>query len=245
MTKYFKIVLLLLIPAITMAQDSITNITPRVFNENGQYFIVKAGGWLFKQGNDTAWARKDIDTKSWKKMSPEKLSAKNADKNGRAEGWFRLKFKIADTLADGRLGIKSNWWAAEDIYVDGQLITSYGNTGLNGKPFHESSITAHMAIPIPINFKPGTIHTIAVHFVDYLAPVPPLKLKSRDVSSLGMVSITNGGYNFKLGLGVCLYSFMLAILVAPYSKSTRKKSQDDCYRLHVFGIKHTDARIIK
>ena len=52
MKKYFKIVLLLLLsPVVTIAQDTITNITPGVFNENGQYFIVKAGGWLFKQGS--------------------------------------------------------------------------------------------------------------------------------------------------------------------------------------------------
>jgi two-component system NtrC family sensor kinase len=196
MKKYFKIVLLLLLPATTMAQDKIVNITPGVFNENGLYFIVKADGWLFKQGSDTAWARKDIDTKNWQKMSPEELSAKNADKNGRAEGWFRLKIKIGDTFTDGRLGIKSACWAAEDIYVDGQLITCYGNTGINGKPFREGRVVGNLAIPIPINFKPGTEHTIAVHFVDYVAPLPPLRLKSEDAFPLGMVSITREGYNF-------------------------------------------------
>jgi two-component system NtrC family sensor kinase len=196
MNKFFKIVLLLLWPAATMAQDTITNITPGVFDDNGQYFIVKADGWLFKPGSDTAWARKDIDTKNWQKMSPGELSAKNADKNGRAEGWFRLKIKIGNTFTDGRLGIKSAWWAAEDIYVDGQLITCYGNTGVNGKPFRESRAAGHVAIPIPINFKPGTAHTIAVHFVDYIAPLLPLRLKSEDASSSGMVSITSEGYNF-------------------------------------------------
>jgi two-component system NtrC family sensor kinase len=196
MKKYFKIILLLLLPAATMAQNKIVNITPGVFNENGQYFIVKADGWLFKRGNDTVWARKDIDTKSWQKMSPEKLSAKNADKNGRAEGWFRLKIKIGDTFTDGRLGIKSAWWAAEDIYVDGQLITCYGNTGVNGKPFREGRVAGNLAIPIPINFKQGTAHTIAVHFVDYVAPLPPFRLKSEDAFPLGMVSITREGYNF-------------------------------------------------
>jgi two-component system NtrC family sensor kinase len=195
MKKFFKIVLLLLLPVVTMAQDTIASITPGVFDENGQYFIVKADGWLFKQGSDTAWARKDMDTKGWQKMSPEKLSAKNADKNGRAEGWFRLKIKIGNTLTNGRFGLKSSWWAAEDIYVDGQLITRYGNTGLNGKAFHESGIFGHVAIPIPINFKEGTEHTISVHFVDYIVPFPPHRLKSEDAYSLGMISITSEGYN--------------------------------------------------
>jgi two-component system NtrC family sensor kinase len=196
MKNFIKILLLLLLPAAAMAQDSMVTITPGVFNENGQYFIVKADGWLFKQGNDTTWARKDIDTKSWQKMSPAELTAKFADKNDRAEGWFRIKIKIGDTFTDGRLGIKSTWWATEDIYVDGRLIISYGNTGVNGKPFHEGSSYGHLAIPIPISFKPGTEHTIAVHFVDYVAPLPPLRLKSEDASPLGMVSITREGYNF-------------------------------------------------
>ena len=196
MKNFFKVLLLLLLPVAVWAQDTVTTITPGVFNENGQYFIVKADGWLFKRGNDTAWARKDIDKKGWQKMSPVELKAKFADKNGRAEGWFRIKFKIGDTFTDGRLGIKSTWWAAEDIYVDGQLVTSYGNTGVNGKPFREGHVVGNLAIPIPINFKPGTAHTIAVHFVDYVAPWPPFRLKSEDTSPLGMVSITREGYNF-------------------------------------------------
>jgi two-component system NtrC family sensor kinase len=196
MKSFFKILLLLLLPAAALAQDSVATITAGVFNEYGQYYIVKADGWLFKQGNDTTWARKDINTKGWQKMAPAELTAKYADKNGRAEGWFRVKFKIGDTFTDGRLGVKSAWWAAEDIYVDGQLITCYGNTGLNGKPFHEGRVAGYLAIPIPINFKPGTAHIIAVHFVDYVAPLPPLRLKSEDSSPLGMVSITREGYNF-------------------------------------------------
>jgi signal transduction histidine kinase len=195
MKKFLKIALFLLLPVATMAQDSVATITPGVFNEYGLYSIVKADGWLFKQGSDTAWARKDVNTIGWQKLSPAKLSVKYADKNGRAEGWFRLKFKIGSLFTENALGVKSIWWAAEDIYVDGRLITSNGNTGVNGKSFKEGCSFGQVTIPIPINFKPGTEHIIAVHFVDYTAPFPPLRLKSNDAPSLGMIGITREGYN--------------------------------------------------
>jgi signal transduction histidine kinase len=197
MKNFIKIALLILLPVAAIAQDTVITITPDLFNnkKHDAYQIVNADGWLFKQGNDTSWARRDIDTKSWQKMSPTKLTAKYADKTGRAEGWFRLKFKLADSFTKSTLGLKSAWWAAEDIYVDGLLVTSYGNTGVNGKPYHEAPAFNLLAKPIPINFKPGTEHTIAVHFVDYTEPLPPLRLKSEDTPSSGMVFITLEDYN--------------------------------------------------
>ena len=55
-----------------------------------QFYLTRTDGWIFKQGNDTAWAKKDIDITGWKKLKPTELSAKYADKNGKAECWFRI-----------------------------------------------------------------------------------------------------------------------------------------------------------
>ena len=195
MKLFLKIVLLLLLPVAVMAQDSALTITPALFNGYGLYYISTANGWRFKQGNDTAWAKKDMDVSGWQKLAPISITAKYADKTGRAEGWFRLKIKIGNTLTERTFGIKSTVWAAEDIYVDGHLITSNGNTGLNGKPYREGTIMGHLAMPIPFYLDPGTEHVIALHFVDYVSPLPPLRLKSEDGGLLTVICFARPGYN--------------------------------------------------
>ena len=195
MKKFLKIALFLLLPVASIAQDTALTISPSMFNERRLYYIGTASGWLFKQGNDTSWSKKDIDVSGWQKLAPVSMSVKYADKNGRAEGWFRLKIKIDNTLTDKSFGVKSGIWAAEDIYVDGHLITSYGNTGLNGKPYHEAGLFGHLAVTIPFDLKPGSEHVIALHFVDYVSPIPPRRLKSADAGLFPVIIFTRTGYN--------------------------------------------------
>ena len=69
-----------------------------------------------------------------------------------------------------------NAWAASEVYVDGNLLNTFGNTGTNGKPFKEFSPIYQL--PVPFNIEKGNEHTIAVHFVDFVSPLPPYQLKS-------------------------------------------------------------------
>ncbi|MGZ3755137.1 MAG: hypothetical protein ACXVJE_07955, partial [Mucilaginibacter sp.] len=195
MKVLFKIISLLMLPVALMAQDTALVIKPTQLSENGLFYICKANGWLFKQGNDTTWATKNIDVSGWQKLSPVSINAKYADKNGRAEGWFRLKIKIDNTLKDKSFGLKSAVWAAEDVYVDGHLITSYGNTGLNGKPYQEAGVFGHLAVTIPFDLNPGTEHIISLHFVDYVSHVPPRRLKSEDGGLVTALVFTTNVYN--------------------------------------------------
>ena len=95
MKSPIKILMLLILPVAAMAQDSVIAISPSMFDkESDQVFIAAINGWIFKEGNDTNWAKKDTDIRSWKKLKPTELSAKYADKNGRVECWFRIKIKL-------------------------------------------------------------------------------------------------------------------------------------------------------
>jgi len=135
-------------------------------------------GWIFRQGNDTAWAKKDINSTGWKKLKPAELSEKLTDKNGRLEGWLRIKIKLDTAFRDTTLGLFMNAWAASEVYADGNLLNSFGNTGVNGKPFKE--FNPSYQLPVPFNIGKGNEHTIAVHFVDFLSPLPPYHLKSEE-----------------------------------------------------------------
>jgi len=188
--KSFKAFLLFLFISINFckAQDTTLLLSPAMFGKTtGQIFIAAKDGWFFKEGNDTAWARKDIDVTGWKKMKPTELSAKLADKNGKVEGWFRIKIKLDESFKSIPLGLNIGSWAASDVYLDGQWLGSTGNTGSNGAPFKENRFSNGK--PIQINLSPGKEYTIALHVVDYLSPFPPARLKSEEPGINGIIPL--------------------------------------------------------
>src|SRR4051812_12073990 len=78
-----------------MAQDSAILISPSMFDKTSdQLFIASVDGWIFKQGNDSVWANKNIVMNGWKKLKPTELNTTYADKNGKVECWFRIKIKL-------------------------------------------------------------------------------------------------------------------------------------------------------
>ena len=150
-------------------------------------------GWLFKQGNDTAWAKKDIDLTGWQKLMPTELAEKLADKKDRVEGWFRIKIKLDTAFMETPFGFRISSWAASDFYINGNLIASFGNTGINGAPYLENRFVSNL-LPVPVNIKPGKEYTLALHVVDYLSPFPPHQLKAKESGLRGLIRITAPNY---------------------------------------------------
>ncbi|MBC7508141.1 MAG: hypothetical protein H7320_05230, partial [Ferruginibacter sp.] len=66
-----KIVLLLFIPLIGLAQDSVIIITSEDFSKNfDSYALASADGWVFHKGNDINWSKENIDLSGWEKLKP-------------------------------------------------------------------------------------------------------------------------------------------------------------------------------
>ncbi len=176
------------------AQETTIVLSPAMYEKNfEQIFISALDGWIFKEGNDSSWAEKDIDLNGWKKLNPTELSAKYADKNGKVECWFRIKIKLDTTFGYDNFGLIIKTWAATDIYIDGNLILSSGNTGKDGIEFRESR--PYGKFPVPVNLKPGSEYTIALHFTDYLSPFPPASLKSESIRFQNLLALTGLRYN--------------------------------------------------
>jgi hypothetical protein len=137
-----------------------------MFDKDNTIQLSNLNGWIFKTGNDAAWANTNLNTAGWKKLKPADFTAKIADKNGRLEGWFRIKIKLDSSLKDALpgIGLTSDVWAASDVYVNGKLFHSFGNTGLNNQPFKEYIATNKLPIPLPLNTNKDYI--IAIHFSD-------------------------------------------------------------------------------
>ena len=192
--KYFlKIAILLFLPLIGWTQNTVVNITPENFNnEYDSYALGDVSSWIFHQGNDTNWGKKDIDLSSWKKLKPTELSLKYADSKGRVEAWFRVKIKLDRSLGNKLLGVNLGSWAASDLYINGELVTSNGNTDANGNHFREGN--PYRKLSYHANLKAGEVYTIAVHFIDYKSILPPSQLRS-SYSLENIISITGPKYD--------------------------------------------------
>jgi len=162
-----------------MAQDSVMTLSTKMFdNQSWVLRLSPMNGWLFKEGSDRLWANKDIVLDGWKKMNPMELSAKYADKKGRAEGWFRFKFKLDSSFQNLPINFLRGSWAATDLYIDGNFLASFGDTG-DGRSYEEYNPIDKPSVSTDV--RPGAEHVLAVHFVDYLSPLPPKQLKSETV----------------------------------------------------------------
>jgi len=211
--KYIKIVFvfLLLIVQFANAQDTTVVVSSNRFDKfSDQLSLANVNAWLFRPGNDSNWGQPDIDTDGWIKMNPAELSKKYADKNGRVEGWFRIKLKFDSSLLHKVLWIDFANWAATQLYIDGKLKAKRGNTGENGKPFEEYNDDVD---PLAITFNSDTAHSFAIHFVGYLSPFPPHDLKYKLFSTdLFIIDGPNPFTNISKSI-VIIYSFINTWLV--------------------------------
>jgi two-component system NtrC family sensor kinase len=176
------------------AQDSVVALSPSMYDGKVEQIIISAiDGWIFKQGNDTAWKEKDINGNGWRKLRPDQLTGKYADKSGRVEGWFRIKIKLDSSFTSHLVGFRIVSWSASDIYINGNYITSFGNTGSNGKPFRE--FRGRNALPAIIDLIPGSEYTISVYLVDYLSPLSFGELKSNISFLFNSIGLSGPSYD--------------------------------------------------
>jgi len=179
--RRIKLYFLLLLSFSGKAQDSTTTLTQAMVNKEYLILLSNNDGWVFRLGNDTTWAKSSIDYGGWQKLKPTKLTKKLADKNGKLEGWLRLRFKLDTSFRDMPLGIFAYTWSATDVYLDGKFICSFGNSGANGKPYKEYHPSG--TLPYALNMEKKGEHLMAIHFVDFVSPLPPYRLKSERLSN--------------------------------------------------------------
>jgi two-component system NtrC family sensor kinase len=148
-------------------QDAWLLSAAKIDSASGQ-IAIDSTKWVFKKGNDVSWAATSLDTKEWKKMPPYKLYS-TVDASGKAEGWFRLKIKTDSSLSGMPLRLYSMTWGASDVYLNGKLLKSFGNTGSNGRPFEENNPAQYQSVAFPVEARKEYI--LAWHYIDYTAPI--------------------------------------------------------------------------
>ena len=173
LSKVFFVFLLLAVQ-MANAQDTTVTISSSMFDKfSDQLSLAQKGDWLFRPGNNPAWAQTGLDTTGWVRIKLRDLK-KYMDKNGRVVGWFRMRVKFDSSLLHKKIWIDFASWAAMDLYIDGKLVATRGSTGSDGKPF---AVYNGDQDPLSINFNSDTAHTFAIHFAGDLSPFPPHDLK--------------------------------------------------------------------
>ncbi|WP_232304832.1 sensor histidine kinase [Maribacter thermophilus] len=122
-------------------------------------------GWIFKSGNEKDSSPINIDLAGWERFSPSQITNDMADSAGKFEGWFRLQFTIDSAIAKLPLYLDKEDHAAEDIYLNGKLFRQFGEKGKDRASFKEH--IQDFEIRTPIFLEPDTVHTLAIHYVDY------------------------------------------------------------------------------
>ena len=202
------------------SQNSTQVLTAGMFNKDNNIQLSNLNGWIFKPGNDVAWADTNLSTNDWKKLKPADFTEKMRDEKGKLEGWFRLKIKLDSSLQDSLpgIGLTSDAWAASDVYINGKLFHSFGNTGLNNKPFKEYNATNKLPILLPVNTNRE--YLIAIHFSDKINQYDFYKKLRSNYSYLIIITspyYANEYYYNTLGeasvnLGVSVFLLALALL---------------------------------
>ncbi len=165
-------------------QENTITIYPDQFNRQQKIQMASLDGWLFHQGNDKNWDQPNIDLTGWKPLKPIQLNSGFKDENGRLEGWFRIKLKLNQSFDSISLSLDRDLWMATHIYLDGELIYSFGRTGTNKSNFQYYN--PNHKIPIPLDLQAGHEYLLAIHFANYESIFTPrhVKLKEENLSNL-------------------------------------------------------------
>ncbi len=160
-----------------------------MFQSHQRIFLAPLDGWVFRQGHDPSWADPAMGTDDWQKMNLTGLSPGLEDETGRIEGWFRMKIQIDESLNNLPLYINRTLWAATDVYLDGVLVQSFGNTG---DPY--TAFNPILKYPKPITLESGREYLLAVHFVDYESTFTQREIRLKPENLQNFINLTGPDY---------------------------------------------------
>lgn len=171
------------------AQEKVVVLDTSMFHSHQRLFLAPIEGWIFKPGHDETWSDPEIDVKDWMSFKPTQLSVAMKDANRRVEGWFRFKFKLNDSFEDLPIAINRDLWAATDIFIDGKLIHSFGDTR---DPY--DAYNPILKQPFPLELVIGKEYLLAMHFVDYESIFQQRELRLKSDNLKNLLSLTGPDY---------------------------------------------------
>ncbi len=124
--------------------------------------------WRYQPGDNPQWSHPEFDDSNWYRIDPIGLKAyAMPDSLWKGYGWWRITFTADPNLIEAIERLYFHSWGAAEIYLDGNLVTTYGTFSPESKL--EKTHTPDYAADRPIEIKPGHIHTLAVRFSNHEA----------------------------------------------------------------------------
>jgi serine phosphatase RsbU (regulator of sigma subunit) len=118
--------------------------------------------WKYQAGDAAAFADKDFDDSSWKDITNDEINNTPVEtlENWDGRAWFRLRLRVDESLVGNPLAARTWHWGATEIYLNGELIQSYGviNAGGGDTEYNPRGLY------FPIVFDSAGSHTIAVRY---------------------------------------------------------------------------------
>lgn len=189
MRKLSLLLALLFITLLAHAQERVVRVSTSDFHSHQRLFLAPLDGWIFRKGNDPNWAKGNIDFSKWAAFKPTELNTDLADENGRVEGWFRIKIVLDESLQGMPLAISRDLWAATDVYLDGELVHSFGNTG---RPYE--AFNPILKYPKPVELIPGREYLLAIHVVDYETTFTQREIRLKPKNLESFINLTGPDY---------------------------------------------------
>ena len=180
-----------------LAQNQVEVLSTSQFKSHERIFLAPLESWIFKNGNVQSGEKLAIDVSDWQVFNPTQLSNDLEDQNGRIEGWFRINIKLDESFEGIPLAISRDLWAATDVYVNGELLHSFGHTG---DPY--TAYNPILKYPVPVSLEVGKEYLIALHFVDYETTFTQRELRLKPQNLQSFINLTGPSFNDRVTGGI-------------------------------------------
>ena len=139
-------------------------ITPeRLKNKSGWFELYE--GWIYKTGDDSAWADPSFDDSNWKTINPI-LNKEDFDKiKWTGNIWFRNHIFVDSALWNKPFGFHFINTGAAEVYLDGKLLYTFGIVG-HSRATEEIYVDRNPKI---IVFGDKEDHLLAVRYSNHYA----------------------------------------------------------------------------
>lgn len=124
--------------------------------------------WRYQPGDNLEWADPEFDDSDWYNIDPISLKAyQMPDSLWKGFGWWRITFTADSNTIEAIERLYFSSWGAAEIYLDGELVETYGNFSTNSQL--EKTHTPNYAPDRSLKFKPKDVHTLAIRFSNHQA----------------------------------------------------------------------------
>ncbi|MCL6261489.1 hypothetical protein M3O96_20485 [Aquiflexum sp. TKW24L] len=124
--------------------------------------------WRYQPGDNPEWANPDFDDTSWYSLNPIGLKAyQMPDSLWSGYGWWRISFTADPKTIEAIERLYFYSWGAAEIYLDGELVASYGSFSQDSQ--NEKTYSPNYDGDRPFKIKPQDVHTLAVRFSNHQA----------------------------------------------------------------------------